>query len=457
MPVQQPSIVVSNSVLGALVLALLPLTAGSASGQWTPEKRGSDNIEVVAHLPLGAWLSVSDVEIEQDMSRPFAYVGREVFGTEGEKGLDVIDLSDPENAKRIHKWRIEDQDLHLGAGGKDIKIFGWGGRHYIVLSTQFGQGGPNADLGAIIFDVTGLPDVSTFKEVARIKASDLVGGFHNIYVYKHTNGRVLMFATVSGPFANVYDLGHVVEGHLDEALVATVPVPGGQGGQRGYHDFYAAYHPDSSQDRFYGGGTGGYYVYDITDLEEPELLVSLTGIRGVQRGHTFTPTPDGRYVIGESEYQYAPLRIYDLKPGLDGEVENIDKPIGAWTADWKNLVHNHEVRWPYVFVSGYLDGLQVFNLMDPTNPVTMAYYDTFIGPPNSDRTAVFNGAWGVDVRNADGLIVVSDMSTGFWAFRMDGFQGWNGEDWGMPNISSVQDWEAGPTGTQGTEGTDGTR
>jgi hypothetical protein len=27
---------------------------------------------------------------------------------------------------------------------------------------------------------------------------------------------------------------------------------------------------------------------------------------------------------------------------------------------------------------------------------------------------------------------------------MDGFQGWNGEAWGMPNISSVQDWDNGP-------------
>ena len=54
------------------------------------------------------------------------------------------------------------------------------------------------------------------------------------------------------------------------------------------------------------------------------------------------------------------------------------------------------------------------------------------------------GAWGIDVRNADGLIVLSDMVTGFWAFRMEDFQGWNGLDWGVPNISSVQDWENGP-------------
>jgi hypothetical protein len=36
------------------------------------------------------------------------------------------------------------------------------------------------------------------------------------------------------------------------------------------------------------------------------------------------------------------------------------------------------------------------------------------------------------------------MVTGLWVFRMEGFEGWNGRDWGMPNISSVQDWEKGP-------------
>ena len=38
------------------------------------------------------------------------------------------------------------------------------------------------------------------------------------------------------------------------------------------------------------------------------------------------------------------------------------------------------MRWPYVFVSGYEDGLQVFNMMDPTNPYTVGYYDTCDGP-----------------------------------------------------------------------------
>ncbi len=414
--------------------ALFP--AGSLlEAQQSSEQRGSDNIEVVAHLPLGP--RVSDIEIEQDLDRPFAYVARQ------NGGMDIIDISVPEEAKVLHRWRFENMDLHVGSAGKDIKIFEWDGRHYVVLSVQFRQGGPDADLGAVVIDVEGLPDVSTIREVARIQGPGELGGFHNIFVYRHSNGRALLYATVSGPYANVYDLGYLVEGRVDEALVAQVPIPESEAvpGSRGYHDFYAGYDADSEQDRFYGGGTGGYYVYNVTDLENPELLVTLTGINGVTRGHTFTPSPDGRYVIAETEYQYAPLRIFDLEPALSGEVSNIRTPISAWTANWEHLVHNHEVRWPYVFVSSYLDGLQVFTLSDPKNPRTVAHYDTFLEP---DDSGVMNGSWGVDVRNADGLIVMSDIVTGFWIFRMEGFNGWNGLDWGVPNISSVQDWENGP-------------
>ena len=75
-----------------------------------PGQRGSENITVVAHLPLGIPGSVSDIEIEQDPDRPFAYVARRSH----EKGFDVIDLSNPSQARVIHRWRIEEEDLHQG-------------------------------------------------------------------------------------------------------------------------------------------------------------------------------------------------------------------------------------------------------------------------------------------------------------------------------------------------------
>src|SRR6185295_13757212 len=104
--------------------------------------------------------------------------------------------------------------------------------------------------------------------------------------------------------------------------------------------------------------------------------------------------------------------------------------------------HNHEVRWPYVFVSTYKDEFYVFNMMDPTNPYTVGFYDT--APGVESGQGALGGTWGVDVRNADGLIVTSGQ--GLWLFKMDGFDGWNGHQWGVPNISSAQDWDNGPDG-----------
>ena len=444
-------------MIGAGVLFAAPLAA-----QFPPGAQGSSNVRVLAHRPLGRMFTVADVEIEQEMSRPYVYVAR-MHGITHSTGLSILSVIEPEAPRPLFTWRIEDPELHLGYGGLDNKYFKLRGRYYDIQSLQLLQGSPNADLGAVVFDVTGLPDPATVREVGRIRAPDLPGGFHNIFAYKHSDGRVLLFATVVGPQANVYDMERFVSGADNGGLIGRVPVPENPFGQvnrsgRGYHDFYVAYDPATRQDRFYGPGAGGYHIYDVTDPENPRLLTSIIGAAGVspnQGGHTFTPTPDGRYAVAEAEYQYAPLRIFDLQPGLDGEVKTIARPIGAWTARWQGLPHNTEVRWPYVFVSGYEDGLYVFNLMDPTSPYTVAYYDTYDGPHQrgwggaqnpEGGDGVANGAFGVDVRNADGLIVASDMYTGFWTFKMDGFDGWNGHQWGMPNISSVQDWDNGPGG-----------
>jgi len=423
-----------------------PIRFGRPGDQLPPGRRGTPNLHLLSHLPLGGYLHVADVEIEQELSRPFAYVSKRFDPT----GFDVIDLTDPENARVIHRWRIENSSLHQGSGALDGRYFKHGGRYYYVQSFQFGQGGPDNDLGAIVFDVTGLPDPATVREVGRIREPGTPGGFHNIFIYKHSDGRPLLFTTTPSDVANVYDMGRFVEGDHDGALVATIPVPETEywaltGGSASWHDFYIGYDVATGQDRFWGGGTGGYFVIDITDLDATRLLASITGVSGVNRGHTFTPTPDGRFAVGETEYQYAPLRIFDLTPVWEGERTNVSRPASAWTANWRNLAHNHEMRWPFVFVSAYEDGFQVFDMLDPYRPETYAYYDTYGGPHESrGENNVNTGAWGVDVRNADGLIVVSDMVTGFWVFRMDGFGGWDGRDWGMPNVSSAQDWDRGP-------------
>jgi hypothetical protein len=448
---------VRRAALALCVLAiaiLFPLAASAQQdppgGVFAPGANRSSNMKVLSHIPLGSMTSVADIEIEQELSRPYAYVSRR----NADSGFDIIDMKDPTKAKVILQWRIEDLSLHQGSGGLKGMIFKRNGRNYYIQSFQFGQGGPDSDLGAIVFDVTALPNVKAIKEVGRIRAQ---GGFHNIFSYISGVKKPLLFAT-QGDGANIYDLDKFLAGDKEHGLVGKVPVPESPGmWSKGYHDFYVGFDPATQTDKFYGGGGAGYYVYDVTAPAEPKLLFTLTGINGVVWGHTFTPTPDGRYAIGETEWQYQPLLVFDMKDAQEGKVKNINRSIGAWQADWKTLAHMHEVRWPYVFVAGYETGLSVVNMMDPTNPKTVGFYDHYDGPHNKRPVrpgnnnytwGVYIGGWGCDVRNADGLIACSDGATGFWSFKMEGFDGWNGNDWGVPNNSSAQDWDKGPDGAR---------
>ncbi|MGE5230636.1 MAG: LVIVD repeat-containing protein [Deltaproteobacteria bacterium] len=414
---------------------------------------GSKSVHLLAHVVTnpGPW-KASDIEMEQDPGRPYVYVcGFTNFN------FQIYDARDPAHPRKLVDWSIENPELHRGIGAMDGKYFKLGSKYYYVQSYQFFQGSPDADLGAIVFDVTGLPDASTVRPVARIRYPAAPGGFHNIFAYKHSDGRVLLFATVNEGKALIYDLAKVVSSADTSGwIVGGVPnpTPFPQIGASGYHDFYVGYDPATRQDKFYGAGLGGYSVWDVTHPEAPVQMFTITGL-GFDIAHTFTPSPDGRYAVTETEYQYTPLRIWDLAPGQHDSTKNLDLPISAWAADWHDLAHNHEVRWPYVFVSAYEDGFQVFDLKDPKNPKTDGWYYTcecnhehgFGGNPDNgwqSNTSVEQGAFGVDVRNRDGLIAISDMRTGLWLFKLDGFDGWNGQDYGMPNISSVQDYDRGP-------------
>ena len=449
-----------RSIVIAALCALPALTSvagaqdpGASLPDFDKKRGGSEKVHRLANVPAhtGAW-KAADVELEQDRNRPYAYLSGFV-----NYDVTIYDLTNTSAPKQIYRWSIDNPELHRGIGAMDGKYFKVNGRYYFAQSLQFQQGTPDAELGAVILDVTGLPDASKVKEVARIKYPQAPGGFHNTFAYKHSDGRALYFVTTNQSKALVYDLAKVVAGGDPNAwLVGEVPnpTPMKQTGLGGYHDFYVGYDPATEQDKFYGAGLGGYSVFDVTKIEAPKQLFTITSL-GLDLAHTFTPSPDGKYAVTETEYQYTPLRIWDLQPGQSGKTQNIDVPISAWTSDWRTLAHNHEVRWPFVFVSAYEDGLQVFNLKDPKNPKTEGHFYTceckhehgFGGSLESgfeSTQSVMQGAFGVDVRNYDGLVVISDMRTGLHVFKMDGFNGWNGKDFGVPNISSVQDWDRGP-------------
>ncbi len=443
-------------LLAAALGAATPVRAQRPDITYPPGQQGSRNMQIQFHLPS---VGSSDLRIDQDLSRPFVYQAHS-----RPAGFHIVNVKDPKKAYIMYSWNIETPELVKG-GASGVMLFKHRGRHYAILSVQLQPSGPSSDVVGILFDVTSLPDTSKVREVGRIRDSLHLGGSHEAFTYKHSDGRPIFFTTVFNParFAHMYDLEKFLAGGANSGLIGPIPEPEDIKPTFnffiGYHDMTAAYDAATHQDKFYGAGWAGYFVYDVSKPEDPKFVTSITGVSGVDLAHTFIVDPTGRYAVTETETQYQPIRLFDLKPGLDGTVKTISRPIGAWNPNWKNLVHQAEMRWPYVFAAGYADGLHVFNMMDPTNPYTVAYYDTYDKPtldaatgnsgyPGSDM--VYRGNFGIDIRNADGLIVASDMQTGIWGFRMEGFDGWNGRQWGIPNTSTAQDWDNGPDGAPKT-------
>ena len=442
---------------GAAALVLLGTTQAQAQYA-SPGQNFSPNVHLMTHVPLAGAQKVSDIEVEQDLSRPYAYISRGPDPI----GFDVVSFKNLSKGQRIYSWSIEKPELHQGRGvnGKYFKLKG---RYYYVQAVQIRAGSPDRDLSSIIFDVTGLPDTSKVKEVGRIRVPEAPGGAHNLFPYRHSDGRVLLFNTAEAPSgypygALVYDMEKFVAGAPDFGLVGGIPLPEPRGAARGYHDAYVAYDVANHRDLFYGGGPettqqGGNFVYDITDLKNPKLIATIIAQSSMQSGgHTFVATPDGRYAMTiMTSPAHQPVRLWDLKPALDGTTPVIKMPIGEWSAETPSKSgHMIEIRWPYAFIADYEQGLRILDIRNPTDPMQVGFYDTYDYRIPFEPGGVAFGAYGLDVRNADGLIVVADDYSGFWAFKMDGFDGWNGHDWGMPNVSSVQDWDNGPEGAPKT-------
>src|ERR1051326_2065072 len=160
--------------IGSLVSMLLLFGGLTSSGlaQYPAGQFFSPNVHVVGHQPLGAAGTVMDLEMEQELSRPYVYVSRSDYGkaTIGRSmGFDIIDIKDAGKPKVLRRWRIENQDLHQGLGGMAGKYFKLKGRYYYVQSFQFRGSGPDLELGDIVFDMTSLPDTTGIREVGRIR------------------------------------------------------------------------------------------------------------------------------------------------------------------------------------------------------------------------------------------------------------------------------------------------
>ena len=82
--------------------------------------------------------------------------------------------------------------------------------------------------------------------------------------------------------------------------------------------------------------------------------------------------------------------------------------------DPNSMAHNGIIKGNLAFIPYYHDGLRVFDISDPSNPIQTWKYDTYTA---NDHIS-FKGAWGVYPYLPSGNIIVSDMQTGLYIIEL---------------------------------------
>ena len=169
------------------------------------------------------------------------------------------------------------------------------------------------------------------------------------------------------------------------------------------HDLYV-----ENDTGYFNCGGNGLQIYEMT-TNSPQYVGSLTSYPH-QGGNHSGWKKDNIYTLADENHGLS-LKIIDVS-----DLNNL-QVISLFNSDVdpNSIPHNLIIRDNFVYVSYYHDGLQIFDITDPTNPIKAGYYDTYL--PNNHNG--FAGNWGVDPLLPSGIILVSDVQSGLFVLEFD--------------------------------------
>jgi choice-of-anchor B domain-containing protein len=252
--------------------------------------------------------------------------------------------------------------------------------------------------GLMIFDMSQAPDT-----IIRTYYSNA------FFLRSHT----ITLDTVSGRIylngSNTQSQGIVVldisQNPDQPTLLASVELPGGY-----IHDSYVR------NDTLYASsGFEGYFVFDFkTNPQQPKLIAQTS--TGGYNHNSWLNTAGTHAYYTEEIPDGKPVRVVDLQKMNIGVIE----PVGAVLDSFltgsvrKPIPHNVYIKDNFLFNSQYEDGLLVYDISNPVDPVLVGHYDTH---PQNTVYNTYYGNWGNYPWLPSGNIICSDMQNGLHILR----------------------------------------
>ena len=387
----------------ACALVLLAADVGAHSAPCVggfAEGYACNNVDLLGHLDLaglGTTGSGNGNDIwgwtDPDSGKEYALIGLD-------NGTAFVDISDPE-----HPLRLGNLPTHsVNSLWRDVKVY----QHYALIVSEA------ADHGLQVFDLHHLRDVTTppvtFAEDAWYGQ---FGRAHNIVIDEQSG---YAYAVGSRQGQQQCNSGlHMIDVH--DPLN---PIFAGCFGADGYtHDAQCIVYdgPDTrytDHEICFAANEDTLTIVDVTDKANPEQ-VSRTGYVGTGYTHQGWLTDDRRHFLLDDETDEVNFGgntrtyVWDVQ---DLEIPEVQFVYHGPTAASD---HNQYVHDGYSYQSDYKSGLRVLDLSAiATGSLSeAAFFDTY---PGGDTTG-YQGTWSNYPYYASGVVAVSDIESGLFILQ----------------------------------------
>jgi hypothetical protein len=355
-----------------------------------PGESESDGIEKLAeYAGDGSWVPPSSggLTVNVRVQDGLAYLARY------KGGLHILDVSNPLAPKELGASPVEQSDELYN----DVKMAdGPDGTRYALMASN--------RRGVIVIDVT---DPTAPSEVTRFPPVPEGAPHINIHtLFLETRGAQTLgyLASVTSGGLAVYD---VTDPAHPEPIVGYTHPLAAHDRSAHLHDLYV-----ENGRAYLNYWSAGLAVVDVTpDPPAATLVGRYDGYTRRTSHSNWVTTAGGRKVAVTGDEDFgAHVHIVDA-----GETSaTFMTRIGEFQLRPEVSVHNIMAFGDKAYVAYYQDGLRILDLADPKAPKALKYFNTWDG---RNGASFYEGATGIDVDLAAGLIYVADTERGLLIFR----------------------------------------